>query len=193
MAKMSFLQRFPHAGIIMVLAVVFAIPLTLWSFNNASTQTQEHAQTVSYTCTGNGGTCYKYSCPSGNALIAGTCGAMADSACCISKLSAPTGLQSKQWYCKYGTPLTEHDTANFWWSPVKNATSYILYYRIYSNIYNYAYKSVSVGNTTQKLIDNIYTNLNGRHIQWYVRANNSPLTSISPTTTTPTAFVSCPQ
>lgn len=40
---MSFNERFPHFGIILVLAVVLSIPLTIWSLKNAPTQTQEEA------------------------------------------------------------------------------------------------------------------------------------------------------
>jgi hypothetical protein len=49
MAKSSgFMKRFPHAGIFFVIAVAFAIPLTTWSLNNVSTQTEQHATMPSY-------------------------------------------------------------------------------------------------------------------------------------------------
>lgn len=42
--KMSFNQRFPHFGIILVLAIAISIPLTVWSLHNASTQIQQEAE-----------------------------------------------------------------------------------------------------------------------------------------------------
>ncbi len=41
--KISFSERFPLAGIFLVIAVAIAIPLTIWSLNNVSTQTQQFA------------------------------------------------------------------------------------------------------------------------------------------------------
>ncbi len=41
--KISFSERFPLAGIFLVIAVAIAIPLTTWSLNNVSTQTQQFA------------------------------------------------------------------------------------------------------------------------------------------------------
>lgn len=194
MAKKSFNQRNPAFKWVFLFAVIAAIPLTLYSFNNTSTEIRSNAATTA-TCTTNGGACYKYSCPTtgGYFEISGTCGAMTDSACCTNKLTVPSGLGSSQWYCKYGTPIVEHDSANFWWNAVPNATSYTLFYRVYSSVYSYSYTAVNLGNTTNYLKSDIYKNLNGRHIQWYVRASRGTVSSTSSPTTTPTAFESCPQ
>lgn len=39
----GFTERFPHFGIFIVIAVVLAIPLTVWSLNNVSTNTSQEA------------------------------------------------------------------------------------------------------------------------------------------------------
>ncbi len=54
MAYKSFNQRFPTFKWVLLLAVVFALPLTMWSLNNVSTNTQQHA---AYTCSSLGGAC----------------------------------------------------------------------------------------------------------------------------------------
>lgn len=192
MARKSSSKISPIVGIIVFMALVVSVPVTLWSFSNTSTETRSSAATT--TCSANGGSCYKYECPStgGYFTISGSC-SISDSACCTNKLAAPTGLESTQWYCKYGDPLVEHDGANFWWKAVPYAEGYTLYHRIYSNVYKYSYKAVWVGNSTQKLIGDIYTNLNGRRIEWYVKAQKGTVTSTSVTKTTPAAFRSCPQ
>jgi len=41
----GFADRFPHVGIFLIIAVTIAIPLTVWSLNNVSTQTKQHAAT----------------------------------------------------------------------------------------------------------------------------------------------------
>lgn len=195
MTKKSFNQKNPAFKWVFLFAVVAAIPLTLYSFNSISTETRSDAATYTSTCGTNGGGCYKYNCPTsgGYFQISGTCGAMTDAACCANKLAAPTGLNSSQWYCKFGTPTVEHDDANFWWDKVPNATSYTIFYRIYSSVYNYTYNSVPIGNQTSYLKPDIYKNLNGRHIQWYVRAYRGSLSSTSSVKITPTAFLSCPR
>lgn len=192
MAKTSFLQRFPHAGIIMVFAIVLAIPLTVWSLNNVSTQTEQQAQSTS-TCTSNGGVCYKYWCPNGMAKIQGTCGALADPACCTGTLSAPTGVKAYSWYCNING--VEHDTINFNWSKVTYANQYVIHHRIYSTDNRYSYNTITVNGASS--VNYLYNtkNLNGRRIQWYLTAKNtySGYSSKSSTQTTPAAFLSCPQ
>jgi len=47
--SIGFRVRFPHFGLFLVIAIAIAIPLTVWSLNNVSTQTQQDAAT--YTCT----------------------------------------------------------------------------------------------------------------------------------------------
>jgi hypothetical protein len=41
--SIGFRRRFPHFGLFLVIAVTLAIPLTVWSLNNVSTNTQQHA------------------------------------------------------------------------------------------------------------------------------------------------------
>ncbi|HYM65552.1 MAG TPA: hypothetical protein VES68_03660 [Candidatus Sulfotelmatobacter sp.] len=192
MAYKSFNQRFPAFKWVLFLATTFTLILTVFAVQNVSTNYQQHAQVAYPTCSQAGGGCYKYQCPSGGYFpIPGTC-AIGDAECCTT-LKAPSGLDSAQWWCKYGSPIVEHDSANFWWNSVKYATGYTLYYRIYSNVYNYVYKAVNVGASTNKLMPDIYKNLNGRRIQWYVKAYNSSVTgSASSVVTTPSGFPSCP-
>ncbi len=51
MAKsLGFRKRFPHAGLFLIIAIILAIPFTVWSLNHVSTQTQQHAA-YTYNCT----------------------------------------------------------------------------------------------------------------------------------------------
>lgn len=190
MAYRSFNQRFPAFKWLLLLAITLTLGLTVWSVQNVSTQTQQHAATA-YTCGSNGGACYKYACPSGATLMSGTCGAMADSACCAMQPPTPTGLKSNSWYCKFGSPIVEYDTINFNWGATQYATNYTLYWRIYSTTNAYTYNAVSLSgyNNTTYLLNT--KSLNGRHLQWYIKAANAYYSSKSSTYTTPTAFLSC--
>ena len=61
MAKSAFQKRFPYGRLFLLVAILIALPIVLWSVQKAPTQTQEHA--AGYTCssaTPNG------TCPSGN-------------------------------------------------------------------------------------------------------------------------------
>lgn len=181
---------------IFLIFTFLAITITPYFVTNSQTLVQ-HAATVTTTntCATNGGACYKYSCPTtGNTvLIPGTCGTMTDSACCTTKtLAKPTGLSSVVWYCKFGTPIVEHDTVNLTWKPVPYATGYTVYHRLY-NVGDYVAKNLS-GNSNYTYMYNT-TLLNGRRVQWYVVAKNSYslASSRSDTVTTPAAFESCPQ
>ena len=59
---------------------------------------------VSSTCTTNGGSCYKYSCPStGYTQITGTCGLMTDSACCKPIPTCTGSCQASSSYCNTGS------------------------------------------------------------------------------------------
>lgn len=183
--------RLPHFGKVLFLALVISLGVSVWSVQNAPTNTKQEAATT--TCTSNGGVCYKYSCPSGMLSTGGSCGNIADSACCTSKtLATPTGVKSYAWYCKFGDPLVEYDSINFNWDPVKYASRYTIYHRIYNSGSSYKTINISGYDKTAYLYEE-YKNLNGRRVQWYLKASNDYGSSISSVYTTPYAFLSCPQ
>lgn len=172
--KISFSERFPLAGIFLVIAIALAIPLTTWSLNNVSTQTEQHAATA--TCTSTyGASCYKYSCPSGYISVSGTCGLMTDSACCTNKLPAATGLNTNITYCS-----TNNDYLfTFTWNRVPNATSYKVYYKINGSS-SYSYRSTTYTSLTldnQKDLGGKFKS--GNYFLWYVRAANGSIYSLS--------------
>lgn len=189
----GFSDRFPHFGKILFLALVLSLGISVWSVQKAPTNTQQEAATTTCSISSNGGECYKYNCPTGYASISGTCGVIADSACCTSKvLAKPTNLKSYASYCKSGSPIVEYDIINFNWDPVKYAIRYTLYHRIYNSGNAYSTISLSGYSNTTYLLSNKYKNLNGRRIQWYVKAANDYGSNISSTYTTPYAYASCP-
>ena len=193
MAYKSFNQRFPAFKWVLLFAILLSIPLTVWSLNNVSTQYQQNATIL--TCGSSYGTCYKYSCPSGYTSISGTCGLMADSACCLAPLSgSPIGLVAYSSYCK--TSTKEYDTINFnWLQYLKStgATGYTLYHRIYTTNNSYSYIPIVINGLSNSQYLYTTSSLNGRRIQWYVVAQNQYYTSPkSSILTTPAATASCP-
>lgn len=198
MAKKSFNQRNPAFKWVFLFAVVISIPITLYSFNNTPTEIRSNAATTPpKTCSEVKGSCFKYSCPTtgGYFKADATCSPMIDTVCCKNTLDIPIGLDGRAWYCIFGSPPIEHDTAKFLWKAVPNASSYTIFYRPYSSDGRYNYKSYPVGNTTYKIIDSIYTGtqLNKRAIQWYVKAYRGSVSSTSSPKTTNVPYESCPQ
>ena len=61
MAKSAFQKRFPYGRLFLLVAILIALPIVLWSVQKAPTQTQEHA--AGYTC---GYSNQNGTCPSGN-------------------------------------------------------------------------------------------------------------------------------
>jgi len=174
MAKSNgFTSRFPNFGIFFVIAIALAIPLTTWSLNNVSTNTQQHAQTA--TCTARGGTCYKYNCPtSGYLLTSGTCGLMTDSACCLPKItSAPSGLTNISYTCKLysGDPPSGGASVKVKWNSVSHANQYIVYWQIQNS-------SGGVVGSDNKTVSGLSTTISASVLIpgkffWYVKGYNS--------------------
>ena len=197
MAYRSLNQRFPKLKWVLLLAVLITLPLTVFSVQKVSTSTEQHAAveaaTTTTTCAQLGGGCFYGQCSNGYFQVQGTsssiCNPNGNYVCCTNKLSKPTGLKAYSSYCKRSG--TEYDTINFNWSHVRNATSYTLYYRVYASGTSYTAVNISGYYNTAYLLTR-YKNLNGRHIQWYIKASNGYTSSTSDILTTPTAIASCP-
>lgn len=144
---------------------------------------------VSSTCTTNGGTCYKYSCPSGYVSLSGTCGTMTDSACCAATVtSAPTNLSSAYSAC---TVTTSTFTASIYlsWGSVSRATGYNVYY------YDYNTSTGEKVSSWSKKVTGTSTNITGISIGrglrffWYVKGYNAY--STGPASATKEIVFSC--
>ena len=179
MAKtVTITDRFPFAGVFFVIAVALAVPLTVWSLNHAPTQTKQQA--AGYTCGANN---QKPTCPAGyacsyiqgNPTFGGTC----------YTLAVPTGLHTDAKICKPGNG-TEYDLLDFNWKAVSGALTYRVYYKVYGTS-TYSYKDT----TSSELVVASYKNLNGRHIQWYVRASSGTAYSVSSVYVTSTPTPDC--
>jgi hypothetical protein len=163
-------NHYPKLRWVLLLALAISIPVTIWTFNTAPTETRSNAATLA--CGTAGGACYKYSCPSGYFSISGTCGSMADSECCTNKLAKPKGLTTDELKCIVSG--TEYDLFHFHWNKVPYATSYTVYYKIYGAS---SYNSKSTTNTDLAITS--YKNLNGRNLQWKVKATRGSISSTS--------------
>jgi len=162
MAKKSNKNNYPKLRWVVMLAIAISIPVTIWTFNTAPTETRSNAATYN-TCAQNGGACYKYNCPKDREPIPGTC-SISDSTCCrpVFNLSAPTGLRFVSFHCSK-TP--NFSTITIKWNLVNHATSYDWYYSVNGSSYRgpYNYK------TNQAII---YPQKGDRTYTWYVKAKN---------------------
>lgn len=174
MAKKSFLQRFPHFGLIMIIAVVLAIPLTVWSTKNVSTQTEQHASVAPepycssfnirdciYGCqpTTSGGYCKSAPTPT------------------PAPLSAPTNLSGYLSSCVKTSYGTTTGTLHLSWSKVTNATSYKI--TVYNSI-----QTINLSSTTNYYSTSSYSYATGYNLYSYVQAYNSTSKTTSSKSTT---------
>ena len=202
MAKSAFQKRFPYGRLFLLVAILIALPIVLWSVQKAPTQTQEHAAAA--TCATYGGTCFYGQCSGSNFPVQGVSSSICNSngyyVCCAGKLLAATGLKDYSSYCTPANSSTESDLINFNWNRVRSADKYILYYKLYGNDSKgnpYPTHSLSVAQDTQSVIAALVkmTNNHGRNVQWWVKAlkNYYPsATSTSAKKTTLTAHEFCP-
>lgn len=201
MAKKSKNLRIPGVKVILLFALVASLLIGVWSLNNVPTETRSDAATTS--CGSKGGACYKYNCSAGYTRISGTCGNMADSACCTkTSLSKPTKLKTNYSYCKLSGSSTTYTNANLEWyhSDMKYSTSYVVYYRKYNS--GASYISVTIPKSKFDGMDPNYgtyffhpTGLSkSSKIQWYVTAKNiySGASAKSDTIVSSTPYLSCP-
>jgi len=201
-AKKSYKNNYPKLRWVLLLAIAISIPVTIWTFNTAPTETRSQAATS--TCGSNGGGCYKYNCSTGFKSISGSCGNMTDSVCCTkTTLSKPSSLKTYYSYCKPANSTTTYYKANMEWyhSDMKYTTNYVVYFRKYNS--GDAYKSASI--PTSEFLDTFDPNYGnyfykttglGRssQIQWYVIAKNvnSGVTAKSDIKVSSTPSLSCP-
>jgi hypothetical protein len=191
MAKNNASRLFPHFKLVLFIATLLVLPLIVFSANQR-TNIQQHASETS-SCTTLGGSCFYGQCSNGYFPVQGStltsCNSNGFYVCCTNKLSTPTGLKAYSSYC--GKSPNEYDTINFNWNHVRNATSYTLYYRIYASGRSYTAVVRSGYDNTNYLLAKL-KNLNGRRIQWYVKASNSYTSTSSKPITTPRSIASCP-
>jgi hypothetical protein len=117
-------------GAILSFSAFAVIVVAALAMQMGPTNTQNHAATYSNTCTAvYGAACFKYNCPSGYFMVGGSCGAMADPACCTNKLPKATGGNTVVTICNFKG--IEYDLLDFSWKTVPNATSYKVYYKFY--------------------------------------------------------------
>lgn len=168
-------NRFPYAGLLLLLAVILAIPLTIWSLYYAPTNTQQQAQ--SFVC---GPKNQNPSCPadfrcgytSGNTLLGGKC--------ILKTLHAPTYLKSYA-TCKYNQNGPNEATITFSFSKSLYATSYVIngnyYYvnqeKLVTVKVNPYYTSGNIHTITIPLPKGV------KYFYWTVKAANSTFKLVS--------------
>ena len=130
MAKSAFAKRFPYARLFVLLAILIALPLVLWSVQKAPTQTQEHA--AARTCGPNG---QNPSCPTGYACGNWTAGNPNFGGTC--SLGAPTGLSASA-KCHYYASSPNAVYFSFHWNSLPFVTKYNIYVLITDKKGNYA-------------------------------------------------------
>lgn len=168
MTRSIFSRFFFNFAFVLNLVIILVLSLLFFSANQKIY--------AAATCSAVGGGCYKYSCPSsgGYFSIAGTC-TISDSVCC-TKIAVATGLTAEVHNCGKDAKGNEVDIVTFSWNPVKYATRYILYYRVYSSNPGvaYAWKIVPLSGNINTEYSKTETSLhlNGRAVQWFVFAAN---------------------
>jgi hypothetical protein len=165
----GFSDRFPHFGIFLVIAVAIAIPLTVWSLNNASTNTRQYAQASKCGPSNQNPSCpidYKCLFTANNPLLGGTCN--------LSALNAPKNPRAST-SCQYNPDNPNIAVFSLTWNPVDNATDY----KVYGSYY-YADQTnlvtTKVGPytaTTNSYTLTIPLPHNAKYFYWYVKANNA--------------------
>lgn len=130
--KITFTERFPFAGLFVVIAIAFAIPLTIYSLNNVSTQTEQHASTIAPYCsttntkdcmygcspTTTGGTCLAAPtstptpCPSSTQQILSEFGANITGSSTCAMRNTIYNAFTRLYTGKYRTLITKEGTYN---------------------------------------------------------------------------------
>lgn len=163
MAKNSSV-RLPHFGKVLFLALVISLGISVWSVQNAPTQTQQYASVEPedpycssfntrdciYGCTptSTGGTCKPAPTPT------------------PVPMTAPTNLIGTLKNCVKTSFGTTKGTLSLSWSKVTNATSYKI------SVYN-SVQRISLTSTTTSLSTSSYSYATGYKLYWYVAGYNS--------------------
>ena len=120
----SFSSRFPHFKLFLFLAVVIALPLTVFSANKVSTNSDQHAA-VAATCSSVGGGCVSSGrdCASGftNPLLSCVSGV-----CCVPAPKTPYNLSASS-KCHYYADAENAAYFSFHWTNLPNVTKYNIY------------------------------------------------------------------
>lgn len=183
----KFKTRFPHFRIFIVIAVAIAIPITLWSFNNAPTNYQQFAQAPKCGPNNQNPTCptdYKCTYIANNPLFGGNCA--------LKTLKAVKNLLSDH-SCKYNFNGPNDANFTFSWDKVQNANIY----KVYGNYYYVNQGSlvnVKVGpyNTTfNSTTINIPVPHDVKYFYWYVRPYNSSYNVLGPMGSAPAILLNC--
>ena len=129
----SFSSRFPHFKLFLFLAVLIALPLTVFSVQKVPTSTQQHASGA--TCSSVGGGCVTYGkdCASGYTNPSYLC---SGGVCCAPAPSTPTGLSASS-NCHYYPNTLDAAYFNFHWKSLPFVTKYNIYLLITDKNGNY--------------------------------------------------------
>lgn len=183
----GFRQRFPFAGLFLVIAVAVAIPLTVWSLNNVSTITNQQAQTPK--CGANN---LNPTCPTGftcryvsnNPLFGGTC--------VLESLSTPANLTIAT-NCKYNASNPNDATIILNWDKVDNATGYTLYGNYYylnqGKLVNVMLSPYTTSNNSYTLTIPVPKEV--KQLYWHIKAANSVFKVVGPASEAVSSALNC--
>jgi hypothetical protein len=172
----GFSKRFPNFGLFLVIALAIAIPLTVWSLKNASTNIEQFAQAPKCGPNNQNPSCpsdFKCSYTAGNPILGGNCA--------LKTLKPVKNLKSNS-TCEYNSDGPNNTEFTLTWDRVQNANSY----KIYGNYYYIdqgSLTNVRVGPysaTNNSGIIDIPIPQNVKFFYWYVRAYNTSFKVIGP-------------
>ncbi len=183
----GFSDRFPHVGLFFIIALILAIPLTVWSLNNASTNFIQQAQSFKCGPFNNNPACppgFKCEYNANTAVLGGSCNLVA--------LPAPTGLTTAS-SCISNLGMPNQATFSLSWNRVNYATGY----RVYGNYYYFDGKNLSdvkVGpyrTDTNSYTLNLPLPRGVSNFYWYTDAYNSVYNVISQHSALSTGALNC--
>jgi len=125
MAQKSFNQRHPEFKWVLLFAVFFAIPLTVFSVQRVPTTTQQNAATIGAQCMALGGSCTsnRICIPANDLNSTGIRDCSSGTVCCVPSITtAPGGLSASYTSCSKLSPYYTSFSAKITlaWSKVSN-------------------------------------------------------------------------